>query len=154
MNQWVATGKSKSTVKKNLRVSYIKGNMDRLTQVLVRLQMAVVEDQLNVYVAIMKKNDENFMLVSQTGEIEGYGSSFNNLYNKEGGRYEINGLTPNYPTLLEGLDGFEPITVKTDLQPFRQVPMTQGVYYSATLEMWKEQFSTTWVVIIRALSLE
>ena len=52
-----------------LKTSYILDQSDNLTQVIVRLQLAVIGSQLRVYVALIKRNEEDFMIVQANDHI-------------------------------------------------------------------------------------
>ena len=73
MNEWVRTGKSVTGAVNKLRQTFYKKADNTLAQTMIRLQIAIVSNQLRIYVAMMVKNTTEFMIVGEKEAIEGYG---------------------------------------------------------------------------------
>ena len=58
MEEWVKTGRSVTGAMNKLRQGYYKRADNILVQTMIRLQIAVVSNQLRVYVAMVVKNNK------------------------------------------------------------------------------------------------
>lgn len=72
IKRWVENGSFNKINK--LQETFCYTADEKLIHVLMRAQIAVIEDKVMIFIGLIKMDDQNYMLVSKVGNIDSFGS--------------------------------------------------------------------------------